>query len=188
MDIPFQVPEPFLFSPLKHYFPYIRAYSEKKAAVERYPGSPEFIRELRQIGSCVMDVYRGELTADRIFSEISNFLISRGISRKEAYAAWTGKSFSSYRKINLADSSEWILKYNDDDTRYVHLFPSRSGPFTFRVKASTLRSALLYQILIGKDYITGEDLNRARFPAGLPPVKSIEDAGAITEMIEMLRD
>jgi hypothetical protein len=188
MEVLFQIPEPFLFSPLKHYFPYIRIYAERKAREENYPGSPEFLRELKHIGSCVMDVYRGVLSPDHIFREIRDFLRSRGVCGKEAYGRWTGKSFSSYRIIKLSDTSGWILKYNEDDSRYVHIFPSRSGPHTFRVKANTLKSALLYQILIGRDYISGEDLNKARHSAGLSPVKSIEDARAISEMIEMLRD
>ncbi|NLN31219.1 MAG: hypothetical protein GX158_08340 [Bacteroidales bacterium] len=188
MEAAFQIPEPFLFSPLKHYLPYIREYAERKAEKEGYPGSPEFLRELKHIGSCVMDIYRGSLSPDHIFREIRDFLLSRGTAGKKAYGRWTGKSYSSYRIIKLSDNSEWILKYNEDDSRYVHIFPSRSGPYTFRVKANTLKSALLYQVLVGRDYISGEDLNRARHPAGLSPVKSIEDARAITEMIEMLRD
>ncbi|NLA48925.1 MAG: hypothetical protein GX876_05615 [Bacteroidales bacterium] len=188
MEVLFQIPEPFLFSPLKHYFPYIRVYAERKATKESYPGSREFLRELKHIGSCVMDVYRGGLSPDHIFREIRDFLHSRGVCGKEAYGRLTGKSFSSYRIIKLSDASEWILKYNEDDSRYVHIFPSRSGPHTFRVKANTLKSALLYLVLIGRDYISAEDLNRARLPAGLSAVKSIEDARAISEMIEMLRD
>jgi hypothetical protein len=41
--------------------------------------------------------------------------------------------------------------------------------------------------LIGKDYITGDDLNQARVLLGLSPVKDPAETEAITEMIEILR-
>lgn len=187
MTCDFQIPEPFLFSPLKHYLPYIKAYTENKAEEESYPGSKEFIKELSHIGTCVMDVYKGNLPPDQIFGEIRHFLLSNQIYTKDLYGKWAGKSFRNYRIIKLSDGSRWTLKYYEDESRYVHIFPSRSSPYTFRIKANTLKSALLYQILIGRDYISKEDLNEARALAGLSPVKGIADVEAITEMIEMLR-
>jgi hypothetical protein len=80
-----------------------------------------------------------------------------------------------------------MLKYHDDRTRYVHLFPARTSPHSFRVKANTLKSAIMYNILIGKNYISGKDLNRVREIQGLSPVKDTTDVEAITEMIEILR-
>ena len=62
------------------------------------------------------------------------------------------------------------------------------SPHTFRVKANTMKSAILYYIIIGKDYITGDDLNRARAFLGLSPVKNSAETKAITNMIDMLRD
>jgi hypothetical protein len=87
----------------------------------------------------------------------------------------------------LSDSSQWTLKYHNSESRHVHIFPARSSPHSFRVKANTLKSAVLYIILIGKDYVTEDDLNTARALAGLSPVKEVSDAEAVTEMIEILR-
>jgi hypothetical protein len=42
-------------------------------------------------------------------------------------------------------------------------------------------------ILIGKDYVTEDDLNTTRALAGLSPVKEVADAEAVMEMIEILR-
>jgi hypothetical protein len=69
----------------------------------------------------------------------------------------------------------------------VHIFPARLSPHTFRIKANTLKSAILYVIMIGKDYISEDDLNKARAMAGLSPVREVGDAEAVTEMIEILR-
>jgi hypothetical protein len=41
---------------------------------------------------------------------------------------------------------------------------------------------------IGKDYITGEDLNSIRPLLGLSPVRDAVDTEAIVEMIEILRN
>jgi hypothetical protein len=87
----------------------------------------------------------------------------------------------------LSDDSRWTLKYNDNATRFVHIFPARSGPHSFRTKANTLKSAILYLTVIRKDYITDVDLNAARALAGLSPVGNVAGADAVTEMIEILR-
>jgi hypothetical protein len=47
---------------------------------------------------------------------------------------------------------------------------------------------LLYYIKVGKDYVTGDDLNRVRPMIGLSPVRDAIDTEAITEMIEILRN
>jgi hypothetical protein len=47
---------------------------------------------------------------------------------------------------------------------------------------------VLYYIKVGKDYITGDDLNRIRPLLGLSPVRDAIDTEAIVEMIEILRD
>jgi hypothetical protein len=76
---------------------------------------------------------------------------------------------------------------HDNEQRFVHFFPARFSPHSFRIKANTLKSAILYQIFIGKDFVSEEDLNTARAIASLSPVKDIFDTEAISEMIEMLR-
>jgi len=87
----------------------------------------------------------------------------------------------------LSDGSLWTLKFNDHKERFVHLFPARSSPHTFRVRSNTLKSAILYLILLGNDYVTEEGLNRARALMGLSPVKEVAETEAVTQMIEVLR-
>jgi len=50
-----------------------------------------------------------------------------------------------------------------------------------------LKSAILYYIIIGKDYITGVRSEQGTYIVGLSPVKNPAEAEAITEMIEILR-
>lgn len=181
------IPEPVMFNPLKHYLPFIRDYITLRIPDSEIPCSYDIIRELKHIGNCVMDIYTGTLSVEKIYSEIIGFLEQNKVSEREQYKNWTGTKLNDYRIISLSDGSQWTLKYNDSASRYVHIFPARSSSFTFRIKANTLKSAVLYLVTIGKDYISDEDLNKARALAGLSPIKEVADAEAVTEMIEILR-
>jgi len=187
MEFVVQIPEPLMFNLLKHYYPFIRNYINIKTEEEKFPGSKTFIKELRHLGTRVMDIYSGELSTDQIFKEIIEFLELNNMTGREPYKKWAGISYHNFRVIPLSDNSQWTLKYFDHETRYVHIFPARLSPHAFRVKANTLKSAILYLVLIGKDYISEDDLNKTRALAGLSPIKDVSDADAVTEMIEILR-
>jgi hypothetical protein len=192
-----QIPEPFLFNPLKHHLGYIREYAGSRAGsvsgsivlTHDYNSSfvREIIKELKHLGTSVMDVYTGMLSVEDICRECEFCLKEKKLLSRELFRQWAGKDMSDFRLINLSDSSQWMVKYHCNDTRYVHFFPARYSPHTFRVKANTLKSALLFNILIGKDFITGDDLNSVRPLLGLSPVKDPADSESVTEMIEMLR-
>jgi DNA-binding ferritin-like protein (Dps family) len=187
MDYRVNIPEPFLFNPLKHYFSFIRDFVSNRTIGINDPGLKDLTRELKHIGTCVMDIYTGELSQDIIFNEILEFLETNDLKEKEVYKSWAGTEFDDYRLVTLSDTSQWTLKYHNHETRYVHIFPARSSPHSFRVKANTLKSAILYIIIFGKDYVSEDDLNAARALAGLSPVREVADAEAVTEMIEILR-
>jgi hypothetical protein len=127
------------------------------------------------------------LKTEHIIKEISDFLAENKLTDRENFLIWAGRNPKDFKTITLSDDSLWILKYYNNELRYVHPFPSRYSPHSFRVKANTLKSAVLYVIFVGKDYVTEDDLNLARAIGGLSPVKEVADAEAITEMIEMLR-
>jgi hypothetical protein len=183
----YQITGPILLNPLKHHLGFIREYlylrGEGKSALE----IKELVKELKHLGSSVMDVYKGSLSVHDICAEVDEFLDQNNLLEREHYFHWVGKSMIDFRIITLSDSSQWTLKYHDNEKRFVHLFPARTSPHTFRIKSNTLKSAILYLVLIGKNYIAEEDLNKARALAGLSPVKEVADTEAITEMIEILR-
>lgn len=178
------IPEPFQFNPLKHHLDFMREFISCDPDGEY---SEDLIRQIKHTGTSVMDVYSGQLPVNEIIQQVRFFLGSEGHLSSTTFAEWTGIGFSDFRLTVLSDGSQWTLKYHQSNNRYVHLFPARSSPHTFRVKANTLKSAMLYMMKIGKDYITGEDLNSARALAGLSPVKEIAETEAISEMIEILR-
>lgn len=187
MDYKVHIPEPLLFNPLKHYLPFIRDFVGYRTLSINDPALKDLTRELKHIGTCVMDIYTGDLSQETIFNEILEFLKTNNLNKKEIYSEWTGTGFDDYRIMTLSDTSQWTLKCHNHETRYVHIFPVRSSPHSFRIKANTLKSAILYIIIFGKDYVSDDDLNAARALAGLSPVREVADAEAVMEMIEILR-
>ena len=187
MNSYYQIPEPFLFNPLKHHLGFIREFINRKIEDESNTDKRDLIKELKHLGTSVMDVYTGSLSITDICKEVKDSLEKKEIIRREPFSLWAGINMNDFRIVSLSDGSQWTLKYHDHNLRFVHIFPARSSQLTFRVKANTLKSALLYYILIGKDFITGDDLNKVRTLSGLSPVKDAVDTEVITEMIEILR-
>jgi hypothetical protein len=187
MQIDYHIPEPFQFNPLKHHFAYIKEFISIRLAEENLNDVKELIRELKHIGTSVMDIYTGEIAVEEIFTEINEFLKPRKITSEQSFGKLARKKYDDYLSTSLSDGSQWVLKYHNDKNRYVHIFPARNSLNSFRVKANTLKSAILYYILIGKDYITKSDLNRARSLLDLSPIKDPSEVEAITKMIEILR-
>lgn len=188
MILDFQIPEPLQFNPLKHHLAFIRDFISLRLDGDGRIEIPGLVRDISHIGSSVMDVYTGSLPYREVCHEVINYLKNKELCTKLNFCSWAGNTFRDFRTVTLTDTSCWMLKYNNDEKRFVHLFPARLSPHSFRVKANTLKSAVLYYILIGKDFITREDLNNARKLLGLSPVKTTADAEAIMEMIEVLRE
>ncbi len=187
MMMDYQIPEPFLFNPLKHHLGFMRDFIMQNTD-DSASDIKSLTKELKHLGTSVMDVYTGRLTINIICKEIEEFLINNKLYELGNYSVWTGINSDSFRIISLTDGSQWTLKFHNNLRRFVHFFPARNSQHSFRVKSNTLKSAMIYSILIGKDYITGEDLNKVRPLLGLSPVKDAIETEAILEMIEILRD
>lgn len=181
------IPEPFQFNPLKHHLGFIRKFISDKLSEEDTVDVRVLIKEVKHIGSSVMDVYTGNMEISEICREIKAYLESNDLDDPGRFSEWAGKGYSDFRVAEISDTSEWTLKFKNDKLRYVHVFPARNSPLSFRVKANTLMSAMLYYLLIGKDYISRRDLNEVRLMLGLSPVKSTLEADAIVRMVEVLR-
>lgn len=187
MNVDYQIPEPFLFNPLKHHIGFIKEFINNN--IDNTGSDLNLLtKDLKHLGTSVMDIYTGTLSISSICMEAEEFLRQNNISGRERYSVWTGTKVKGFRIISLSDSSQWTFKFHDNPQRFVHIFPARNSPYTFRVKANTLKSALMYIIIIGKDLVTGDDLNKVRPLLSLSPVKDAIDTEAILEMIEILRD
>jgi hypothetical protein len=179
------IPEPFVFNPLKHHLGYIRRFVYSGCEAGR--DTAGILKELRHIGSSVMDVYTGTIEPVTLLGEITRYLGQEGKLSRDAFAGWAGPDPDDFKLATISDNSTWTLKFHDNGRRFIHVFPARSGPRSFRIKANTIKTAILYYIFIGRDYITSADLNRARSLLGLSPVKDPAETRAITAMIEILR-
>lgn len=187
MEPAFVIPGPFQFNPLKHHLSFIKEFISHSLFENQSPDTAHLVRELKHIGTSVMDIYTGFLSVKEIIDESDLFLEVNNLKNDAVFSVWTGIKFNDFRIIALSDTSQWMMKYHNDRNRYVHLFPARLSNHSFRVKANTLKSAVLYNIIIGKDYVSRKDLNRARELLGLSPVKDPAETEAITRLIEILR-
>ena len=187
MNTDYQIPEPFLFNPLKHHVGFIKEFINNN--IDKTGSDLKSLtKDLKHLGTSVMDIYTGSLSIRNICNEAEEFLKQKEILIRENYATWVGTKMDCFRIISLSDSSQWTLKFHDNPQRFVHIFPARNSQHSFRVKSNTLKSALIYLIIIGKDLVTVDDLNNVRPLLGLSPVKDTLDTEAILEMIEILRD
>jgi hypothetical protein len=186
MNTDYQIPEPILFNPVKHHLGFIKEFINLNIDNPR-TDIQVLARDLKHLGTSVMDIYKGSLSIRSICNETEEFLKKKGFLTRESYSVWAGTKADCFRLFTLSDDSQWTLKFHDNPNRYVHIFPARNSQHTFRVKANTLKSALIYVIIIGKDLITGNDLNKVRPLLGLSPVRESIDTQAILEMIEILR-
>lgn len=186
MNAGYQIPAPFLFNPVKHHLGFIKEFININ--IDKPDSDIQMLaRELKHLGTSVMDIYTGSMSVRNICIETEEFLRQKGILRRDSYSAWAGTKIDCFRIITLSDDSQWTLKYHDNPQRFVHMFPARNSRHTFRVKSNTLKSAVIYNIIIGKDLVTGVDLNKVRPLLGLSPLKDPIDTEAILEMIEILR-
>lgn len=96
-----------------------------------------------------------------------------------------------YRVIEFPeDTSRWVLRAGDDD-RFVHVHPARYSPFTVRVRATVLTTAVMvlaYTHLNGGDPVSRSVVNAVRRDyLGLPPIgqepSAAEGIGAVIELL-----
>ena len=121
MNIEADIPIPIRFNPLKHHRNYMLAST-----------SPEnIIISLDAVCNNYNDIYTGEMSPEVIGKEIIRILKEEKVFRKENLPRWL-KSNNGYRKLQLPDSSKWIVRLGNEDERYVHLHPSREGKHTVR--------------------------------------------------------
>lgn len=140
----------------------------------------------------VVDVYYGPLTADDIQNEVWEYMQKNRIVDLEAYRQYIQsqgqiKRRGHYINHTLSDTSIFTLRLIDDPKSFMHIHPGRYSPNTFRVKANTLKTAIVtaFLALIQKQSPYNLDLvNDARHKLELSPVD--EKISSIYDTIEKL--
>ena len=183
--------EPVLLNCWKHHARFIRS----KILKYKDAGEIELAilrKELLRIGESLMDLYLGTLTPGEIAGRIiASYKKTNALSRED-FIRWLKEEGDDYRIIELKDKSLWTLRLGEKQERYIHIHPSRYSPLTIRVRAHTLKSAILYLILNSNKNNIQDDLiflNKIRKDyLNQPPLKSISHHSSLPELVSILRE
>ena len=181
---------PLTFNCWKHHAGFI------KKQVKFYRGEKTSVEELQKtlfvIGESQMDLYVGELSPQKICDEIVSKLKSTGVLAFREYKKWLFEKGSEYKLIEISDNSVWALRLGKKEERYVHIHPGRYSPFTIRVKALTLKTAIAVLIINFEKNSPLMDtlkINEVRKKIlNSPPVKKVSSNSAVVRVINIISD
>lgn len=150
------IPVPLLFNSIKHHAGFLRNF------IKTYAGSSKSLenisKELRYIGHSLTDLYYGSLTPEMIALEVINYLESNHSLELTEYKKFLAAENTYYKIVELSDSSNWVLRRGNDTERFVHIHPGKHTVNTIRVRALTLKSAILVNISLKKSNLLFADL------------------------------
>ncbi len=146
--------------------------------------------KLLKIGKSQMDLYFGNYLPEELSNQILSALDKKRISSFEEYKDWLFKKGKNYQLLKLKDRSVWTLRLGDDFKRYVHIHPGRYSPQTVRVKAITLKTAIIILCFKKLDQIKTvetEKVNEIRKKyLNESPIKSFSSASGLRRVINLL--
>jgi len=137
-----------------------------------------------------MDLYYGPYSVSEISEQIVQILNRRKITSSEQYQTWLAKEEKNYQLVKLKDKSVWTLRFSEEPNRYVHIHPGRYSPGTIRVKATTLKTAILILCFKQAGEIKSIETDGVNFIRkkylNEPPIKSFSNASRLGRMINLL--
>ena len=182
------LPSPINFNCWKHHAGFIkeqiRIFSKKSDIILlKY--------HLLKIGESQMDLYLGKLTPTDISKQIISHLNKEKSLERNKYVSWLKDEGGDYRLFQLSDKSIWTLRLSENPTKYVHVHPGRYSSHTIRVKATTLKTAILilcFELAGELEIISTETINQIRKEyLNEPPIKALSSAGRIRRLLQVLR-
>jgi len=187
MDDKCLVPLPINFNCWKHHAGFIKKQIE---SIRETKDLEELKSYLLKIGESQMDLYFGKYSSLEISEYILQALHQKKTLASEQYKNWLSKEGKNYQLVELKDKSIWTLRLADDITRYVHIHPGRYSPYTVRVKATTLKTAIFVLCFerVGKiKTIHTETVNKIRKKyLDEPPLKSFSTASGLGRLLDLL--
>jgi hypothetical protein len=181
------VPLPINLNCWKHHAGFIKNQILSVTSVEEIE---KLNSSLRKIGESQMDLYMGKFLAEEISNQIIKTLKREKIFSFEQYKKWLYKDGEEYQLVTLKDKSIWTLRLSENEQRYIHIHPGRYSPYTIRVKATTLKSAIM--ILCAEqmgeiESINSESVNQIRKNfLNETPLKSLSKASGLVRLIDLL--
>lgn len=185
------MPFPVLLNPHKHHAGFLKA-RVRRAVAAGPAGLSDLASELVVVGSALMDLYHGPFSPREIGEQVLANLRKHGLAEPDPFRAWV-EAEGGYRVIEFPeDTSKWVLRMGDADDRFVHVHPARYSPYTVRVRANVLTTAVLalaYVGLHGGDPLDRPVVNAVRRAyLGLAPVgKDPSGDGGVGAVIGLLR-
>lgn len=182
------IPPPINLNCWKHHAGFIKKQIESVREIKVLDQLKVY---LLKIGESQMDLYFGKHTVLEISEQMLNSLHRKKLFSAKLYKDWLSKDGKDYQLIELKDKSIWTLRLGEDAERYVHIHPGRYSPYTVRVKATTLKSAILVLCFekIGEiKTIETETVNQIRKNyLDEPPIKSFSSASGLGRLIDHLK-
>ncbi|MCX6149610.1 MAG: hypothetical protein NTX22_03690 [Ignavibacteriales bacterium] len=158
------IPTPILLNCWKHHIGFIQ-----KQIKNIHKGSEKSLEKvlfyLRTIGESQMDLYLGELTPNEISRKIIDEMKKLKITSREEYKNLFLTDGIDYKLIEISDGSSWTLRFGNNANRYIHIHPSRNSIHTVRVRATTLKTAILvlcWRKIFGGSYNDVNIVNQIR--------------------------
>jgi hypothetical protein len=174
----------------KHHAGFLRERI-RSAVVTGPAGLQPLADELVVVGSKLMDLYHGPFSPHEIADRV---LVNLRTASRDAiveFRSWV-ESGGGYQTIEFPeDLSRWVLRMGDEPDRFVHVHPARYSPFTIRVRANVLTTAVLaiaYSAMRGGDPTSRSVVNAVRrdylalAPVGRDPSRD-EGIGAVIELL-----
>jgi hypothetical protein len=182
------IPPPISLNCWKHHTGFIKKQiksSSRKSDLEKLK------KFMLKIGESQMDLYYGECSPNEISEQIIKQLEKKNHLSAESYNYWLYQNETDYQTLTISDKSVWILRLGDDKGRYVHIHPGRYSPYTRRVKAITLKTAILtlcYEKISGTKTDTKETVNYLREKyLNQHPLKEISGDCGIGRLLSLLQ-
>ena len=135
--------------------------------------------QVLQIGNNLIDFYTGSLSVKEICEEVLDYFRVMNLIERDAFTSWI--EAANWKKIQLSDSSKWLIKKGNDVERFIHIHPAKHSEHSIRVRATTLKTVLalqVYQINSTNQAKTDlENVNQIRSQLlELSPIKSLHSA------------
>lgn len=180
------VPLPINFNCWKHHAGFIKEQIKKIRSEKDIETLKSF---LLKIGESQMDLYLEKFSPEEISDHVLELLKRKKIFSSEQYLDWVTKEGKEYQLIKLKDGSIWTLRFSENQERYIHIHPGRYSPHTIRVKATTLRTAILilcFEQIGEKASINTESVNQVRKKyLNEPPLKSLAKASGLIRLVDL---
>lgn len=185
-----KIPKPISFNCIKHHLGFIARKVKYYSDLEV---NSELIRnELLKIGSSQMDLYTGNLAVLDISNEVLSILKHKNNFEFDEFLNWLHSNNKRYNFLTLSDESIWTVLLGNEKSRYVHIHPAKRSINSTRIRANTLKSAIIYLVesrKINLSVVELELLNQIRAEyLNEPPIKSLSKAKGIINLISIIEE